>query len=435
MNRFWLETYGCQMNKAESNALEEDMLDSGWVPARQDTDADLVILNTCSVRLTAENRIWGRIGYFKTLKESSPHTLVVMGCMAERLGPELKKTAPAVDMVVGTFQKAEFARVLSRAASQKHALTLAEDGEGTYAFQSRHAKKNDYKAFVPIMHGCDNFCSYCIVPHVRGREVSRGPQSIFEEIGGLLSGGVREITLLGQNVNSYRHESLDFPALLDVILGRFPGIPWLRFLTSHPKDFSGALIERMAAWPALCPHIHLPVQHGSDTILRRMNRQYTRGEYLSLVERIRAKLPGVLLSTDILIGFPGETEEDFRLTLDLMRQAGFDDAFTYYYNPREGTAAWNMPDTVPRPLKLERLKEVIDLQRGMSAEKKKQRLGKIVRALAEEISKKNSAEILGRTEGDEMVVFPGPASLIGSFCTVRLEELRGNTFYATEVTE
>ncbi|MDR1932763.1 MAG: tRNA (N6-isopentenyl adenosine(37)-C2)-methylthiotransferase MiaB [Spirochaetales bacterium] len=457
MNRFWLETYGCQMNKAESNALEDTMLESGWIPAEQPQDADLVILNTCSVRLTAENRIWGRIGYFKTLKALRPHTLVVMGCMAQRLADDLKKAAPAVDMVVGTFQKAAFARMLSRAASRKQSLTQERQQDEEYSFSSRHARKTDYRAFVPIMHGCNNFCSYCIVPYVRGREVSRDPRSIFAEIDGLLrQGRVREITLLGQNVNSYRFSSgpdetpLDFPGLLDEIVSRFPvfsagqtavsggspsDVPWLRFLTSHPKDFSGALIERMAAYPCMCRQIHLPVQHGSDTILRSMNRQYTRSDYLSLVERIRKKLPDVLLSTDILIGFPGETDEDFCRTLDLMRQVGFDDAFTYYYNPREGTAAWSMQDTVPEKLKHERLTAVIDLQRATSAAKKKQRLGKKVRVLAGEISRKNSSEILGRTEGDEMVVFPGAASLIGNFYTVRLAELRGNTFYGHEVAE
>ncbi|MDR1626156.1 MAG: tRNA (N6-isopentenyl adenosine(37)-C2)-methylthiotransferase MiaB [Spirochaetia bacterium] len=438
MRRFWLETYGCQMNKAESNALEGQMLDSGWVPASAAEDADLVILNTCSVRLTAENRIWGRLGYFKKLKETRPHTLVVMGCMAERLKGEIKKTVPAVDMVVGTFQKADFARLLGQAACGRHALAaegLQSEGrgrEGAYAFQARHSRKNDYRAFVPIMHGCDNFCSYCIVPFVRGREVSRDPHSIFGEIGGLLrEGRVKEITLLGQNVNSYRFQDLDFPGLLEELFRRFPDAPWIRFLTSHPKDFSPALAKCMASHRAMCRHIHLPVQHGSDTILAAMNRQYTRGAYLALTETIREALPDVLLSTDLLIGFPGETDKDFQDTLDLIRAVRFDDAFTYYYNPRQGTAAWKMPDSVPEKLKLERLRELIEVQKGISREKKKQRLGTTVDVLAEGASKKNSAEILGRTEGDEMVVFPGQGA--GDFRKVRLDQLKGNTFYAHEV--
>jgi tRNA-2-methylthio-N6-dimethylallyladenosine synthase len=363
-----------------------------------------------------------------------------MGCMAERLKDELRRTEPAVDALVGTFQKEAFSRILRQALSNKHSFTLEESAgqDGPYSFFPRHSKKTDYKVFVPIMHGCDNFCSYCVVPHVRGREVSRDPESIYAEIENLLERDVKEITLLGQNVNSYKFSGnggkpLDFPGLLDGIFSRFPSAPWLRFLTSHPKDFSEPLIERFTAYPSLCRHIHLPVQHGSDTILRSMNRQYTRGRYLSLVEKIRKKLPDVLLGTDILIGFPGETDKDFQETLDLMREVQFDDAFTYYYNPREGTAAAAMGDTVPEKLKLERLREVIDLQRAISGEKKQQRLGRTVKVLVEEISKKNEAELLSRTEGDEMVVFPGGPSLIGSFRTVRLEKLRGNTFYAREV--
>ncbi|MDR1178881.1 MAG: MiaB/RimO family radical SAM methylthiotransferase, partial [Spirochaetales bacterium] len=296
MNRFWLETYGCQMNRAESNALEEEMLDSGWIPADAAEEADLVILNTCSVRLSAENRIWGRLGYFKKLKETHPHTLAVMGCMAERLKEDLKKAAPAVDVIVGTFQKTDFARLLRQAACAGHALALEDPCGETYAFARHHSRKNDFRAFVPIMHGCDNFCSYCIVPYVRGREVSRDPHSIFEEISGLLQAGrVKEITLLGQNVNSYRFQDMDFPGFLDALFQRFPKAPWIRFLTSHPKDFSPALIACMKNHREMCRAIHLPVQHGSDTILRAMNRQYTRGAYLALAEKIRGELPDVLL--------------------------------------------------------------------------------------------------------------------------------------------
>ncbi|MCL1818016.1 MAG: tRNA (N6-isopentenyl adenosine(37)-C2)-methylthiotransferase MiaB [Spirochaetaceae bacterium] len=436
MRRFWLETYGCQMNKAESNALEESLREAGWIAAETGAEADLVILNTCSVRIGAENRIWGRIGHFKALKEKRPHTLVVMGCMAQRLGEELKKTSPAVDMVVGTFRKEAFTRMLEKAAADTTPLVFEnETGVQDYVFAPLHARRGDFRAFVPIMHGCDNFCAYCIVPHVRGREVSRPPESIFAEMEKLLERGAREITLLGQNVNSYSFDGRDFPGLLDGIFRRFPEAPWIRFLTSHPKDFSGALIDRMALYPALCRRVHLPVQHGSDTILRRMNRKYTRGDYLERVGALRARLPGVLVSTDILVGFPGETDADFRATLALMEEVRFDEAFTYYYNPREGTAAWGMDNEVPKNIKLERLREVIDLQRTLGAERKKERLGTLVRALAEEVSRKNSEELLGRTEGDEMVVFPGPRRLIGNFCALRLEELRGNTFFAREVTE
>ncbi len=435
MSRYWIETYGCQMNKAESAALEREMTEAGWMPAAGAEDADLVILNTCSVRETAEERIWGRIGRYKSLKKKHRFTLVVMGCMAERLKEDIRTEAPAVDLVVGTFQKESFLRRLQTARSEIASARL--DETGGYKFSARHAMEGDYKAFVPIMHGCDNFCSYCIVPYVRGREVSRDPEMIFAELEELFSRGVREITLLGQNVNSYKYSSggsvLDFPGLLRALLHRFPDVPWIRFLTSHPKDFSDRLIETMAGNRALCRHIHLPVQHGSDSILAAMNRKYTREDYIRLVGRIRSAVPDVSLGTDILIGFPGETETDFRLTLELMKEVRFDDAFTYYYNPRKGTKAYDMPDTVPEDLKLERLAAIIDLQREITRDRKKERLGNGAVVLVEGVSKKKDGELLARTERDEMVVFPGPRDLIGNFAEVRLAELRGNTFVGERV--
>lgn len=432
MNRYWLETYGCQMNKAESNSLEMEMLESGWTAAESAEEADVVILNTCSVRATAENRIWGRIGKFKSIKKKHPHTLVMMGCMAERLKDDIGRLAPAVDLVVGTFQKNTLFRLLQQAGAEVASSKLDETGD--YRFSRRHAKRDDYKALVPIMHGCNNFCSYCIVPYVRGRETSRNPENLFKEMDDLVNRGVREITLLGQNVNSYTFSeagpTLDFPGLLHELFRRFPDAPWIRFLTSHPKDFSDELIDCMSAYRALCRHIHLPVQHGSDKILRAMNRKYTRDIYIALVEKIRRKLPDVRLGTDILIGFPGETEEDFRLTLDLLNRIRFDDAFTYYYNPREGTKAFEMEDSVPEKVKLERLGEIIELQRSITAEKKLRRVGSTERVLVEEISRKNECEVLARTEGDEMAVFPGDSSDLGTFRTVRLTGLRGGTFTA-----
>ncbi len=453
MNRYWIETYGCQMNKAESTALENGMLDQGWSPASRAEEADLVILNTCSVRETAEERVRGRIGSYRALKKRQPFTLVVMGCMAERLKDRLRGEAPEVDLVVGTFQKQSFLRLLrslspdpgpppseAPVGSGESAPTgSAAPGpagtpavEGCYEFASLHAREGDSKAFVPIMHGCDNFCSYCIVPYVRGREVSRDPEEVFAELEQLFSQGVREVTLLGQNVNSYRFPTrngvLDFPGLLEGLFRRFPHAPWVRFLTSHPKDFSPRLIRTMAEHRSLCRHIHLPVQHGSDAILAAMNRKYTREEYIRLVRSIREALPGVSIGTDILIGFPGETEEDFRLTLDLMEELRFDDAFTYHYNPREGTRAFGMPDTVPREIKLERLDRVIRLQRKTTRERRKERLGGVETVLVEGVSRKREGELLARTEKDDMVVFPGRPDAIGGFARVRLAELRGNTF-------
>ena len=436
MNRYWMETYGCQMNKAESNALEQELLENGWLGSEKPEEADLVLINTCSVRITAEDRIWGRIGYYKALKRTHPHTLVLLGCMAERLKNEIKKIAPTVDLVVGTFQKESFVRVLQQARSAVAAGKLEESAR--YRFAPSHSKGISIKALVPIMHGCNNFCSYCIVPHVRGREISRSPEEIFQEISFLCDQGVKEITLLGQNVNSYSYsdggKNVNFPSLLRRIIGEFPNVAWLRFLTSHPKDLSPDLIRCMAENPSLCRHLHLPVQHGSNRILAAMNRKYTREEYLELIEKIRKKVPEISLSTDILVGFPGETEEDFIGTLDLMRTVRYDDAFMYYYNPREGTPAFNMDDSVPENLKLERLGKVIEPQRGITGERKKNRLGERLTVLVEEVSKKNTGELLSRTARDEMVVFPGDPRALGSFVTVELIALKGNTFIAKEVT-
>jgi tRNA-2-methylthio-N6-dimethylallyladenosine synthase len=342
-----------------------------------------------------------------------------------------------VDVLAGTFQKHLLLEALEEEPrpegggrpSPRRSLT----GREPYRFAPRHSsgERGQFRAFLPIMHGCDNFCAYCIVPYVRGPEVSREPAGILEEMAQLKAAGVREITLLGQNVNSYRHGGLDFPGLLERLLPELPQSPeptWLRFLTSHPKDLSPRLAGLLARGGALCRHLHLPVQHGSDRVLQAMGRGYTRGAYLELAERLRKEVPELALTTDILIGFPGETEEDFRLTLELMEQVQFDDAFTYRYNPREGTRAYSLPDDVPGEVKQRRLAEVIRLQRRISAGRRWKRLGKVVRVLVEAPSRKGGGELLARTEGDETVVFPGSPQLIGHFTRVQLRELTGHTF-------
>jgi tRNA-2-methylthio-N6-dimethylallyladenosine synthase len=287
------------------------------------------------------------------------------------------------------------------------------------------------------MHGCDNFCAYCIVPFVRGPEVSRPPAEIVAEVERLDAGGCRDITLLGQNVNSYRQVdergALAFPGLLRRVAGAAGRIRWIRFLTSHPRDFSDELIEVMAREPRLCRHVHLPLQSGSDRVLAAMNRGYTAAGYLRLAEAIRGSLRGVSLTTDILTGFPGETEDDVRLTLELMEQAGFDEAFTYRYNPREGTAAALLGDTVPEPVKLERLDRIIQAQRRIGQRRAAARLGSLTEVLVEGVSKRHAGELLARTEWDAMAVLPGDASLIGGFARVRLESLAGATFRAALV--
>ncbi|MDR2158484.1 MAG: tRNA (N6-isopentenyl adenosine(37)-C2)-methylthiotransferase MiaB [Treponema sp.] len=457
---YFFETHGCQMNSAESAALVLACRERGWTEASGSDTADLVLLNTCSVRATAETRIFGRLAQYEALKKrrgNRSFILVVAGCMAERLGEDLKRRFPAVDHVMGTSVRSLFPLILE--AAERGALPEGRTGETgrdrialntaerpVFSFSSSHLEEGSFRTFVPIMHGCNNFCSYCVVPYVRGREVSRDPVSILEEIRLAAERGVREITLLGQNVNSYRWEGpvrpggrgmavqrgLDFSDLLTLVAGETAGgaVRRVRFLSSHPRDLSPATIAVMAENPVFCRHLHLPVQHGSNRILEKMNRRYTREQYLELVADLRRSMPGISFSTDILVGFPGETEEDLAETLGLMEEVRFLYAYMYYFNPREGTAAVTLPGRIPEKLKKERLARVIALQKRHTAELLRSRLGSRERVLIEGISRKNADEIIGRTDRDEMAVAPGRASMAGHFADLTFRSLRGNTFRA-----
>ncbi|MCR4736129.1 MAG: tRNA (N6-isopentenyl adenosine(37)-C2)-methylthiotransferase MiaB [Treponema sp.] len=460
---YFFETYGCQMNIAESAAIEQLMLARGWTKAECAEFADLVVINTCSVRATAENRIIGRLGWYTGLKAlrncepgaktrslekvvdfvkdgPKPFTLVVTGCMAERLLKTLQKDWPCVDYVIGTYAKQHFGQILDAVEKGEKAGQLRDDEK--YEFAALSYEQGSFSAFVPIMHGCNNFCTYCIVPYVRGRECSRPVNEIIKEIDVLSSYGVREITLLGQNVNSYFDENgegenkpVNFAALLKKIADHLEesksSIEWVRFMSSHPKDLSDQVIEVIAKEKRICHHIHLPVQHGSSDVLKRMNRVYTREHYLDLIARVKKMIPDVSLTTDLMMGFPGETEEDLELTLDLMRQIRYEDAFMYYYNPREGTPAVKMPDQIPDDVKKARLQKVIDLQLEITAQEMKKRVGQEVKVLAEYVSRDNPDELLGKTEQDEHVAFKAEKKLIGNFCRVKIESLSGNTFRGT----
>ncbi len=434
---YFFETYGCQMNIAESAALQMILKERGWQEAGSAEKADLILLNTCSVRATAEKRVMGRLAQYQAEKRQRPFTLIVAGCMAERLGDKLKEKIPAVDYVMGTQSRSLFPLILDAVESGK--ALVHTDEKPAFSFSSSHLEEGQFRSFVPIMHGCNNFCSYCIVPYVRGREISRDPQSIVDEIHLLADRGVREITLLGQNVNSYLWkqgaQSLDFPALLELVATTVEQTPirWVRFLSSHPKDLSSEAIQVMARHRVFARHLHLCVQHGSDRILSAMNRRYTRGRYLELVQEIRTAMPDISLSTDILIGFPGETEEDVQETLSLMEEVKFLYSYMYHYNPREGTAAYELPDRIPEPVKKERLARVIELQKQHTKAQLKSRIGQKTIILLEGISRKNADELLGRTERDEMVVVPGSPQYIGTFAEVTLSSLRGNTFHAKEL--
>ncbi|MCK5156534.1 MAG: tRNA (N6-isopentenyl adenosine(37)-C2)-methylthiotransferase MiaB [Spirochaetales bacterium] len=420
--KYWLETYGCQMNFAESNAIEIEFVSAGFIPALNPEEADIAVLNTCSVRQTAENRIWGRLGYFQHLKDNKEITVILTGCMAERLSEDIKKKSPAVDYVVGTNDKQRIIEVvqgISRASEE-------------YSFKSSYEGKSNSKSLLPIMNGCDNFCSYCIVPYVRGREISRDPDDILKEIAVLQEHGIKEVTLLGQNVNSYRFQKKDkmytFPMLLRLISDAMPENSWIRFLSPHPKDFSDELINLIADRNNICSHIHLPVQSGSNSILKTMKRNYTREKYVDLIKRMRRADASITFSTDILVGFPGESEEDFKKTLSLVDEVEFLDAFMYYFNPREGTEAMNLPDHLDNETKLYRLQQLIDFQRKRSRELKQSRLTRTERVLCEGVSKKDKLAMLSRTEHDEIVIIKDSSVLIDYFIDVTITHLVGNTY-------
>jgi tRNA-2-methylthio-N6-dimethylallyladenosine synthase len=442
---YFFETYGCQMNSAESAALELVLAGRGWQKSPSGENADLVLLNTCSVRETAETRVRGRLALYQALKKKRAaggraFTLTVAGCMAERLGEKLKADFPAVDYVMGTSARSLFPAILD--AVERGTPRREDTEKPVFSFSASHLEPGAFRSFVPIMHGCDNFCSYCVVPYVRGREISRDPAAIAGEIALLAERGVREITLLGQNVNSYRWEPssppLDFPALLEMISRRVEDTPisWVRFLSANPKDFSDRTIAVMESFSCFCRHLHLPVQHGSNRILSAMNRRYTREDYLELTGRLRAAMPDISLSTDIMVGFPGETEQDLEETLDLMDKVRFSYSYMYHYNPREATAAERLPGRIAYETKIKRLSRVIALQKAHSIELLKARVGSRERILIEGISRKNADEYIARTERDDRaVVAGGPENgggppVIGSFARARLCSLNGTTFRA-----
>jgi tRNA-2-methylthio-N6-dimethylallyladenosine synthase len=436
---YYIETYGCQMNFAESAALKLSLAGHGWIESGKAETALLVIINTCSVRETAERRVFGRLALYASLKKKRrlqrEHMFIlVCGCMASRLKSKL--TENGADFVMNTQERPIFTQILteieSRCANEWRTppeKSIKTDEELPFSFAASHHVEGSFRAFVPIMHGCNNFCSYCIVPYTRGREISRDTDEISAEIASLAARGTREVTLLGQNVNSYIKDSLDFPSLLERIARDTAGtsIKRVRFLSSHPKDLSPRTIQVMAEHPVFCRHLHLCVQHGSNHILAAMNRSYTRERFLELCAEIRAAMPKITLSTDILVGFPGETDEDFEEVLTLMEEARFLYSYTYHYNPREGTVAFDLPNRILPEIKAARLERVIALQMRHTAELLRSRIGDCEEVLIEGISRKNAGELVCRTERDETVVAEGGAQLIGAFAKIRLDGLSGNT--------
>ena len=424
--KYFIESYGCQLNMAESNALELLLKGAGIEKAEKAEDSDCVIINTCSVRKTAENRIWGRLSFFGHLKkQKKDYKIVVTGCMAERLKDELKKDCPFVDAVIGTNEKMEIVDYLKGDdISQKD----------KYSFTTSYYSEGEFSSYVPIMNGCNNFCSYCIVPYVRGREISRPAEEIIKEVKDLDSKGVKEITLLGQNVNSYNYEGLTFPNLLTMICQNIETIEFVRFESPHPKDFSPKLIEVIKNEKRVCSHIHLPMQSGNSRILKLMNRKNTRESFIELVDNMRKEIPNLTFATDVMVGFPTETEEEYLDTLSLMEYMHPIEAFMYYYNLREGTVAAKMDGQLEDDVKIARLERLIDEQLKRCQKEKEGRMNMTTRGLVTGITRDDKDRYLARNEHNEMISFkPKESVKVGDMVNLKCYSLKGNTYLADEI--
>ena len=418
--------YGCQMSERDAETLTEITRQYGYSPSDDLETADLVIVNTCCMRESAENKILGKIGELKKLKERNMNVkIAITGCMVQQPGAleRLQKRAPHVDIWAGTHNLHDFSALIQRVEQGKKVAEVWQEPKAILEVTA-HAEKGKLHANVNIMYGCDNFCSYCIVPHVRGRERSRKPEEILQEIESLVDKGCREVTLLGQNVNSYGKEfspAYDFADLLHHV-DQIPSLLRIRFITSHPKDLSDKLIETVAEGDKLCEHFHLPIQSGSNYILERMNRKYTREYYLSRVQKIRELVTNSSITTDIIVGFPGESEDDFEQTLTMMQEAHYSQAFTFMYSKRSGTLAATMENQIPLDVKKRRLQKLMSVQNQESLECRQHMVGEIVEVLVEGPSKTNSERLTGRTRGNELVVFNGNLETVGSLVNVKIHE-------------
>ena len=412
------------MNVADSERMAGILKKIGYTLTDDAEAADLILINTCCVRATAEDKVFGQIGRFKSLKRLKPSLILgVAGCMAQKEGANLIKRAPHIDFVLGTGQSSEIARVVqSLELERKHFVDIS-DVSGQFSAvsgQNFPLRGGKVSTFVPIMYGCNNFCTYCIVPHVRGRERSRKPEEIFAEVRQAAAEGFKEITLLGQNVNSYAG-GISFAELLTAV-DKISGVERLRFMTSHPKDLSDELIAAIAGGEHICEHIHLPVQYGNDKILQRMNRAYTVEKYLRLVEKIRAALPNVSLTTDLIVGFPGETEQDFLETLEFLRAVEFDAAFTFIYSKRSGTPAATFPAQVDDETKHRRLDALMKVQNEISLRKNSALVDSVVKVLVEGASKTDEKIFMGRTRTNKLVLFPRGTEQAGDIVDIKISQ-------------
>jgi len=410
--KFYIETYGCQMNVADSELVITILSTAGHKHVTEIDDADLILFNTCSVRAHAEDRVLGRISNEKNRKKTKPSLLIgLLGCMAQRIGKRLVEEHIGIDFAIGVDQYNQLPAILASDAHNEQYM-LDFDSDQVYP-ELKPSYQSKTCGFVTIMRGCNNFCTYCIVPHVRGRERSRPWQEIYNDVSIAGQNGLKDVTLLGQNVNSYNYDGFDFSDLL-IKLNEISSVDRIRFITSHPKDLSDKLIQTMAECTKICEHIHLPLQSGNDRILRAMNRGYTSEHYLGLVERLRKAMPNIAITTDLIAGFPSETAAEFEDTIKLMQTVQFDYAFCFKYSPREGTTAASFQDQVPEDVRLSRLQLMIDIQRKITLDKFKSNIGREVEVYIEDISKKNELMVSGKTRDYKIAVLTGTASEIGT---------------------
>jgi len=428
---FSISTFGCQMNEEDSEKLSGMLKRIGYESTENKEDASIIIFNTCCVRENAENKVYGNLGRLKKQKEKNPNLIIaICGCMMQQKGmaDDIFKRFPYVDIIFGTHNSYKFPEYLNRVQTEGVQIKEIMDKETEIVEGLPIDRKNDTKAFVTIMYGCNNFCTYCIVPYVRGRERSRKPEAIENEIKELVAKGYKEVTLLGQNVNSYGkelEEDITFAQLLRQI-NEIEGLERIRFMTSHPKDLTLDVVYAIRDCAKICEQIHLPVQSGSDRLLKEMNRHYTKKQYLELAKEIRNEIPDVTFSTDIIVGFPGETDEDFNETLELIKEVRFDAAFTYLYSRRNHTPADKMENQISDEVKHERFNRLVELSNAVIAEGNKDAEGKIYEVLVEGHSKNNTTKLTGRTRNARLVNFEGGEELIGTLVNVKI--VKANSF-------
>ena len=456
MSKVLIKSFGCQMNKLDTAMVSSALKEAGFSITQDVEEADVVLINTCSVRQHAEQRVFSHLGHLKHIKKNRPDLAVgVIGCMAQRLGADLLKHQ-AVDIVCGPAQIPQITELVSKVLQEKkknlavtekiRQRTSEKQSQALEKFETAYGiqdKQIPSQAFVRVMHGCDNFCSYCVVPYVRGPEVCRAPAAIIEQISKLADAGVKQITLLGQKVNSYKYATGEKTYCLADLLemaSDIEGIEWLKFITNYPsEEFFDEILQVMADSPKVCNYLHIPAQSGSDKILRAMNRHYTTSAYLELLDKAKSTVPGIAIAGDFIVGFPGETEKDFQATVDLVRKARYKNCFIFKYSPRPGTeSSKKLQDDVPMEIKKRRNTELLEVQEKISDELSRDFLGKEVKVLVEGLSKKphlNSAgsedmpQLVGRTAKDYIVVFDGPESLAGQFAKVKITKTSPLTLF------